>query len=295
MAANKIFVVYRTTNLLNQKFYIGYHATWELEDGYLGSGLYLWNSIRKYGIANFKREVLFIFSNSEEAYSKEKELIELYRHKDPLCMNLMPGGVGGWKENEETRKKLQISGKRVTEAKLKAWEALRGKPRSEETKEKLSLANSGKHLSVETRRKLSLSLKGRKHSERTKAKISKSNLGRIISETAKQKCRDKLLGKPISDQHRANIIASHQHINHSHPHSEETKKRLSELAKGRKMSEETKAKLSKTLSGREGNKDFRHSEETKARMREAQLGKTRSEETKARMREAQQKRRANQS
>lgn len=248
---SKVYLVYKTINLVNQKFYFGYHSTFDLDDGYLGSGLYLWNSIRKYGRSNFLREDLFLFDTPEEAYAKEKELIAENLTSNPLCMNLVPGGRGGTLGYTElSRERISASSKRVTEAKLKAWEALRGKPRSEETKEKLRQANLGKTHTQESLAKMSRAITGRKHSEETKAKIGKAHEGLITSEAAKEKMRLKLAGKPISEEHRAKIIASHATINHSHPHSEETKTKLSELAKNRKprkVSEETRTKLSKAM------------------------------------------------
>lgn len=63
-------------------------------------------------------------------------------------------------------------------------------------------------------------------------------------------------------------------------HSEESKIKMSEAQKGKKLSEETKAKISKAHLGK------KHSEETKDKMKNASLGKYHSEETKAKIREA---------
>ena len=46
--------IYKTTNLLNNKIYIGQKKSNEfLHEKYLGSGKYLLNSIRKHGKENF--------------------------------------------------------------------------------------------------------------------------------------------------------------------------------------------------------------------------------------------------
>ena len=41
--------IYKTTNLINGKYYIGMHSTDNLEDVYIGSGKRLWFSIKNYG------------------------------------------------------------------------------------------------------------------------------------------------------------------------------------------------------------------------------------------------------
>lgn len=64
--------VYITTNLINGKQYIGDHSTNNLDDHYLGGGVYLNRSIKKYGKENFKREILEQFGTKKEAFDAQK-------------------------------------------------------------------------------------------------------------------------------------------------------------------------------------------------------------------------------
>lgn len=96
MKKKKHYLVYKTTCLLNSKIYIGKHQTDNLDDGYLGSGNLLRRAIEKYGLENFKREILFECSSKEEMDAKEAELVneEFLKHKD--VYNIKLGGQGGW-------------------------------------------------------------------------------------------------------------------------------------------------------------------------------------------------------
>jgi hypothetical protein len=87
--------VYKTKNLVNGKYYFGYHKTNNPQDAYLGSGKYLRSAITKHGAANFRKEVLFTYLDAASAFGKEAELVEAFRG-DPLCMNLRNGGTGGF-------------------------------------------------------------------------------------------------------------------------------------------------------------------------------------------------------
>ena len=90
------FVIYKTTNLINNKIYVGCHITSDINDGYLGSGKILNQAIKKYGINSFSKEILHIFDNPEEMFNKEKEIVneEFVSRKDTY--NLTLGGGGGW-------------------------------------------------------------------------------------------------------------------------------------------------------------------------------------------------------
>ena len=107
------YIVYRTTCLINNKIYVGVHHTDDpnVFDGYLGRGLwknhtrYIKNpiapfhyAVRKYGVENFKREVLFIYpydkEGEEKAYNKEAEIVnEAFVARDDTY-NVALGGKG---------------------------------------------------------------------------------------------------------------------------------------------------------------------------------------------------------
>jgi len=49
-------IIYKTTNLINNKIYVGKHNT-SANDGYLGSGKLIKQAVKKYGKENIKRIV----------------------------------------------------------------------------------------------------------------------------------------------------------------------------------------------------------------------------------------------
>jgi hypothetical protein len=157
--------IYKTTNLVNEKYYIGMHSTDNLEDGYVGSGKRLWYSINKYGKENFKCEILEFLPDRNSLKEREKELVNEDILKDKMCMNLKTGGDGGF-VNEEHRKKFHAAGGRAVrlmfhhihrkkmendlEYRKRVLEKTNpnldwtGKKHKEETKQKIGLANSNK-------------------------------------------------------------------------------------------------------------------------------------------------------
>ena len=159
------YTIYKITNKLDGKFYIGKHQTKDLNDGYMGSGKILKRAIAKHGIDNFKKEILFIFDNEQEMNDKEKELVTLHE----MSYNLCPGGKGGfgylnnsnmsnigWKTNFTSNYQKRggkiggkIGGKKSKELGVGIFDPMNkydwtGKNHSEETKQKISSKNKGR-------------------------------------------------------------------------------------------------------------------------------------------------------
>ena len=108
--SKKFHFIYKTTNLLSNKFYIGMHSTSNLKDGYLGSGTSLRYAIRKYGSENFKLEIIEWCNDRESLAVREKEIITEEFLNDPNCYNLKPGGFGGFNNSEHQIKCSRAAG-----------------------------------------------------------------------------------------------------------------------------------------------------------------------------------------
>lgn len=91
----KYHFIYKTTNTINEKFYIGMHSTDNIDDGYIGSGKRLWYSINYHGKENFNFEIIEFLPDRNSLKEKEKLVINEELLKNPLCMNLKIGGDGG--------------------------------------------------------------------------------------------------------------------------------------------------------------------------------------------------------
>ena len=91
-----IYTIYQITNIVNNKIYIGVHKTNNPNDNYMGSGRAIRNAIKKHGKENFKKEILFVFENKEDAYKKEQELVNSVFISTNKTYNGKLGGCGGW-------------------------------------------------------------------------------------------------------------------------------------------------------------------------------------------------------
>jgi hypothetical protein len=113
------------------------HSTFDLNDGYIGSGLYLWRSIQKYGRNNFKTEILEYCKDRASVVLREKEIVTITLINEPLCMNLITGGgklILDYSPTAETRTKLSDALKGKTYAEIYKSDII-----AEEQKQKHSL------------------------------------------------------------------------------------------------------------------------------------------------------------
>jgi hypothetical protein len=162
----KHFIIYKTTNTLDGKHYIGAHQTNNLDDGYMGSGKHLQRAIKKYSKEHFTVEILHNFDDKELMFAKEREIVNEHFVNNANTYNLKIGGSGG---------NPGIVGaftghKHSNEAKEKIRQAALKKTNSTETRQKLSDNSWTKTRPEEARAHLSKIAKLPK-SEETKAKI----------------------------------------------------------------------------------------------------------------------------
>ena len=95
----KYHFVYCTTCLVNDKRYIGIHSTNNLNDHYLGSGVLFTQALRKHGVDNFEREILFWCDDRYEAIWLEAIIVRPWFvkrwGKGKEFYNLGSGGAAG--------------------------------------------------------------------------------------------------------------------------------------------------------------------------------------------------------
>jgi len=199
--------LYKTINMINEKFYVGMHSTDDLNDGYLGSGKYLRRSINKYGKENFKIEFLEFFNNRNDLIERERDFVSTNFIKDSLCMNLRTGGtcapisnlgskrseetklkMSKWIRTKEYRDKISLALQAYYAKGGKSWWLKKSHIDIEKAKNKLSVVNKGKCISKITRDKISAGKK-KAMTQEIKDKISAGLMGRHHTEESKIKMR----------------------------------------------------------------------------------------------------------
>ena len=159
------FGIYKITNKVNGKMYIGQHITDDLDDGYMGSGAIIKKALKKYGEEAFAKEWLEFAENAEDLNYLERMYVDEEWLARPDTYNLVLGGSSH--------------------------------PQPMSIRKRISNTLKGHSVSEESRSKMSAVSKGRKHSDETKAKMSEAHKGRKLgplSEEAKQKLRAANLG-----------------------------------------------------------------------------------------------------
>jgi len=215
----KKIYIYLTSNQLNNKQYVGKHASNNIEnDTYLGSGNIISAAIKKYGRENFKRTILEECTK-DNWVSREGYWIKKLNSMSPNGYNLTYGGEGGFDTysllSEEDKQKWRD----------KSSKTHKGKILSKETREKISKSRMG----------MSPSNKGIPHSEKTKELMKKAwETRNPVTEETKEK-------------HRQNKIGTH--------HSTVTKEKIGYANSLRVWKEESKLKISAANRGLKRSQD----------------------------------------
>lgn len=180
----KKYIIYKITNLVNNKIYIGQHVTYDVDDNYMGSGIYLKRAIEKYGLSNFKKEILFECNNQKELDEKEAELVNenFVKRKDTYNLNL---GGSSWYYVNKSGKAESVAHWKL--AKVKFLELLQDEEYKKEYGNKISIGikNAYKDPNKYVRLKSGefkgkkAAFYGKKHKEEVKLKMSNSHKGLI--------------------------------------------------------------------------------------------------------------------
>lgn len=181
-SSKKHYILYKTTNLVNGKYYIGIHGTNDLNDGYLGSGTLIKKAIEKYGVENFTREILSEADSYEELSKLEREIVTEDFVKLRHTYNMEIGGAGGKIWTDEMRAKMSESKKGS-----KSWNegSIGANCWPEESKKKKSIAVSGEKNPM-FGKNVADYMTPEANAERLR-KISKSNTGKVRTTEHKKK------------------------------------------------------------------------------------------------------------
>ena len=175
---NKFYYLYKIVNNINGKYYYGVHSTDDLEDGYAGSGKIIKRAINHYGIENFTKYILDFYSNEEDMYQAEKNILTEEELNSNNCYNVSSGGLGGRQGmvvvKDENGNTLVVTREVAKKNSYTSVNSGSGNPAY------------GKHLSLETKKKLSESIKNhyvlcdaRKHTEEEKEHQRSLMIGRF--------------------------------------------------------------------------------------------------------------------
>lgn len=185
--------IYKTTDLRNNKIYVGQHKAKTFDDKYFGSGIVIQQLLQKYGTSIFKCEVLCECINAEELNEKEIFFIEKLHARDAsIGYNIAFGGAFG-----DSGYHLGMLGKKQSIKQREAARKANSYKRNAETRAKMSEAARGN--SNAKGHKGACPMKGKHHTEETK-RILSEKLSSIVTETHRNRTPEQraLRGSHIS-------------------------------------------------------------------------------------------------
>lgn len=142
-------ILYKTVRPSTGEYYYGIHTTNNINDGYQGSGLRIKRLLKSK--EHLITGIVEMFNNRQEAANREAEIVTEDLIKDPLCLNLRTGGLGGTPTEESRAKIAEACRNASEETKYRRGSANRGKNLSDETRQKMKQAHTGKVYSQEMR------------------------------------------------------------------------------------------------------------------------------------------------
>ena len=174
----KYHFIYKTTDIRNSNFYIGMHSTDNLDDGYVGSGTRLKHLLYKHGKEIFNIQILEFLPDRKLLKEREIEIVNSDLLLEEKCMNLKPGGYGGFNNETHQFKCSQAAGLKHSE-RMKNDESYRLNH-----SKKISEANKRRIAGGET--SFYCDWTGKKHKEETIQKMKESKRGHGIGKQNSQ-------------------------------------------------------------------------------------------------------------
>jgi group I intron endonuclease len=223
----KFNFVYLTTNLINNKQYVGDHSTNDLNSrktiNYFGSGIYLKNALNEYKKENFKKQILEFFPTKQKAFDAQENYIIEYNTLSPNGYNISPKGGHNVKGcvSKETREKISKSligkpgvcgEKNYFFGKGYLFEGEKNpfynKNHSIEQREKWSKERMGKTFTEEHKKNMSISFSGEGNAMFGKYGKNNPNFGSKRTEES----RKKMCGRVKSEEELQKIRESNEHM-----------------------------------------------------------------------------------
>ena len=243
-------IIYKTTNLVNGKIYVG--QTTMDDENYLGSGSVLLQAVKKYGRKNFKRETLRECENQRELDIWEHVYIKkLHSQDDSVGYNILPGtsydfGSGSPAKIPSVQEKMPIKMQERLASGWKPEHRLTSEHYEKHSKRMREYFQTHEHwLKGRKIEKEKHSMFGKHHSEESKLKMSRNHAD-VRGEN-----------NPFFDNH---TMTGDKNPFFGHHHTEEVKRKQSEVmkeyyrthdnpwkGKHREITEEQKKKQSESM------------------------------------------------
>lgn len=275
-------VIYKATNKINGKSYIGYATNFRKRFAVHKHNALVKNcdhlfhrAIRKYGFEAFEWEIL------HEAATLDDEIRLIEEHDTFVYTghgyNLTKGGDGsvGWRMRDETKAKIS--------EKAKGNKNCLGRVLSEETKAKIRAKRA---LQTNTTKGKPSPLKGRKQpkdvvEKRVASRMQKA--GFKHSEETKQKISEKAKLRKTTEK-QLEALRRNAQLMKERGHTDEAKAKISKAHKGKVISEEQRRKISLNHGAHNKDNYYYATSEYKEKMSKALKGKTRTPEQRERYR-----------